>query len=375
MMDFSMLPPEINSTNLYAGPGGEPLLAAASAWAETAADVGITAAAIGQVAGGLTAAWRGPSAMAMTQSVMAYASWLTAASEQAAQSASAASAALAAYESAFAMTVPPPVIAANRAQLMALVATNFLGVNTPAIMLTEALYAEMWAQDALAMNTYAATSAAAVGALPTFNPPQQVANPATPAPPAAAGLGDPLTGIWNWLTSPNDFLTALNNPATPVGLAEAQWLSTASSGPWQSLFMLLTAGLMGQANGMMSRSNDLTYEGNRISERLAFDDERQLPRGVVNPGEAPTFPPPQSRVGDRSPTGFGRAGTVGNLSVPPGWNGASRVELASAATPLPTGGSGAPMMPMPIAAVNAPKKERRKGEEVLVVKFELPKGV
>jgi PPE-repeat protein len=31
------------------------------------------------------------------------------------------------------MTVPPPVVAANRAELMMLVATNFLGQNTPAI--------------------------------------------------------------------------------------------------------------------------------------------------------------------------------------------------------------------------------------------------
>jgi PPE-repeat protein len=59
---------------------------------------------------------------------------------------------VAAYEAAFAMTVPPPVIAANRALLLMLVATNFLGQNTPAIMATEAEYAEMWAQDAGAMS-------------------------------------------------------------------------------------------------------------------------------------------------------------------------------------------------------------------------------
>ena len=36
-------------------------------------------------------------------------------------------------QAAFAATVPPPVIAANRAQLMTLIATNFLGQNTAAI--------------------------------------------------------------------------------------------------------------------------------------------------------------------------------------------------------------------------------------------------
>ncbi len=38
---------------------------------------------------------------------------------------------------------------------MSLVATNFLGKNTPAIAATEAHYGEMWAQDAAAMYAYA----------------------------------------------------------------------------------------------------------------------------------------------------------------------------------------------------------------------------
>jgi len=50
---------------------------------------------------------------------------------------------VAAYEAAFAMTVPPTVVAANRALLLMLIATNFLGQNTPAIMATEAEYVEM----------------------------------------------------------------------------------------------------------------------------------------------------------------------------------------------------------------------------------------
>ncbi len=38
-------------------------------------------------------------------------------------------------------------------QLAILVATNFFGQNTPAITATETEYAEMWAQDAVAMYT------------------------------------------------------------------------------------------------------------------------------------------------------------------------------------------------------------------------------
>ena len=70
------------------------------------------------------------------------------------------------------MTVPPAVVAANRAQLAALVATNVLGQNTPAIAVTEALYGEMWAQDASAMYGYAGSSAAAATVTPFSSPPQ-----------------------------------------------------------------------------------------------------------------------------------------------------------------------------------------------------------
>jgi hypothetical protein len=48
----------------------------------------------------------------------------------------------------------PSQVAANRVTLTALIASNFLGQNAPAIMATEAQYAEMWAQDVTAMEGY-----------------------------------------------------------------------------------------------------------------------------------------------------------------------------------------------------------------------------
>src|SRR5207244_4264519 len=71
-----------------------------------------------------------------------------------------------------ASTVPPPVIAANRSLLAALIATNFLGQNTPAIAATEAHYMEMWAQDAAAMYAYAGASATASQLSPFIEPPK-----------------------------------------------------------------------------------------------------------------------------------------------------------------------------------------------------------
>lgn len=73
---------------------------------------------------------------------------------------------------AFAMTVPAPVVFANRAQLASLTATNFFGQNSPAIAANEAEYGEMWAQDAAAMYQYAANSAIATDVTPFTDAPE-----------------------------------------------------------------------------------------------------------------------------------------------------------------------------------------------------------
>ncbi|MGJ3279914.1 PPE domain-containing protein, partial [Mycobacterium tuberculosis] len=88
------------------------------------------------------------------------------------QAAMQARAAAAAFEAAFAMTVPSPAIAANRTLLMTLVDTNWFGQNTPAIATTESQYAEMWAKDAAAMYGYASAAAPATVLTPFAPPPQ-----------------------------------------------------------------------------------------------------------------------------------------------------------------------------------------------------------
>ncbi|WP_156764292.1 PPE family protein, partial [Mycobacterium sp. E3247] len=130
-MDFASLPPEVNSGLMYAGPGAGPMLEAAAGWDALAAELDSTASDYSSVIAGLTGqAWSGPSSMLMTAAATPYVEWLSLTAAQAGQTAAQAYTAAAAYEAAFAMTVPPPVIAANRAQLMALIATNFLGQNT-----------------------------------------------------------------------------------------------------------------------------------------------------------------------------------------------------------------------------------------------------
>ncbi|BBY20308.1 PPE family protein [Mycobacterium stomatepiae] len=174
-MDFGLLPPEINSALMYAGPGSGPMLAAAAGWDAVAAQLESAAAGCSSELSGLIGRWLGPSSMRMAAAGTRQVLWLQASAARAAQTAAQAYTAAAAYEAAYAMTVPPPLIAANRAQLLMLVATNFFGQNTPAIAATEAQYGQMWIQDATAMYAYAADSEAA-STLESFDEPQQTTN-------------------------------------------------------------------------------------------------------------------------------------------------------------------------------------------------------
>src|SRR6201996_8798312 len=161
---------------MYSGPGPGPLLAASEAWDGLAAELSIAAAGYGSALAELTSnSWVGPTSTAMMSAVTPYIDWLTSTGAQAEETANHARAAVAAYEAAFAMTVPPPAIAANRALLAALVATNFFGQNTPAIMMTEADYVEMWVQDAMAMFGYEGAASAA-STLSPFTTPLQTTN-------------------------------------------------------------------------------------------------------------------------------------------------------------------------------------------------------
>ncbi len=138
-----------------------------------AAELGTAASGYNSIVDELTIGpWVGPASTSMVAAVTPYVTWLRTLAVQAEETAGQARAAAAAFEAAFAMTVPPPVIAANRVLLATLVATNFFGQNTPAIAATEAQYMEMWAQDAGAMYGYAAASTTASQMTPLTAPPQ-----------------------------------------------------------------------------------------------------------------------------------------------------------------------------------------------------------
>lgn len=272
-MDFGALPPEVNSGRMYLGPGPGTLLAASAGWEGLAAELHTAASGYQSVIWCLTdESWSGPSPMSMVAAVMPYVMWMRLTAAQCEEAASQATAATGAYETAFAMTVPPPLITANRVRLMTLIATNSLGQNTPEIMATEAAYGEMWAQDAAAMYGYAANSAAA-SSLSRFDaPPQTIAGHAS-------------VGV---LTT-----------AHAAG-GRSQKTATRATVP-QALRRLSTPG---------SSGSDAAVGGGHaaLADSGALGDMTGLKGlGLDQP------------VGEGAAAGVGQADTLGTLSVPPSW--------------------------------------------------------
>ncbi|HZC91394.1 MAG TPA: PPE family protein, partial [Mycobacterium sp.] len=230
--DFAARTPEINSALMYSGSGAGPLMAASSSFSALSSELSSTAASYESIISQLGSQWTGPSSTAMAASAQTSIAWLTTTSGQLQDAAAAATSSAAAYEAAHAATIPPAVVAANRAQLAALVATNILGQNTPAIAANEALYGEFWAQDAAAMYGYSAAASTASSALTPLTDPTDNTNPAAQGQQAAAvsqavgGNGTSAT-LNNALSSTQNAASSLASPAasaaqdTPLSILSA----------------------------------------------------------------------------------------------------------------------------------------------------------
>ncbi len=83
-MNFSVLPPEVNSARMFVGAGPGPMLSAAAAWDGLAAELQAAATSFSSVTSELAgAAWQGPASAAMAAAAAPYMGWLTAAAAQA----------------------------------------------------------------------------------------------------------------------------------------------------------------------------------------------------------------------------------------------------------------------------------------------------
>ena len=324
-MDFALLPPEVNSSRMYAGPGSGPMIAAASAWDALAADLQSTAGLYQSAIAGLIAGpWLGPSSATMAAAAAPYVAWMRATATQAEQTANQATAAAAAYDAAFAETVPPPVVAANRSLLAALVATNLFGQNTPSIAITETQYAEMWAQDASAMYGYAGASTSATSLTP-FTPPPPSTNAGGQATQAAAVTQATGTSVGNAqgvVSSVQQAFSAVPNALSSLA-APAQAVSPADLvnllGSLSGIFVDPELG----AAGLAVDSTALPYDVVGALTGFHTDDIVSGWAGIQSwPGMAPTPPSPFpviTNLGSPVSASMGQANTIGKMSVPTAW--------------------------------------------------------
>ncbi|BBZ52002.1 PPE family protein [Mycobacterium heidelbergense] len=368
-MDFGALPPEINSGLMYAGPGSGSMVAAATAWDDLASQLNSATGIYSSVISELTSGWRGPASTSMAGAAAPYVAWMSTTAAQTEQAATQARAAANAYEAAFAMTVPPSVIAANRSLLTSLVATNFLGQNTAAIAAAEAQYGEMWAQDAAAMYGYAADSAAASAVNP-FTPPPQTTNPAGQAVQAAtsaqttgaSAASNIQTELSQLLSAVPTALQGLTSPTSPtsammnsIGLGGAD-LSTpegilnflaGTDGSPMGAFLndnflntIFSSGFYMPGNFLGTMTDFAGMEGGGAAAAAAADAGAGAAEsaGSVGAGLASAVSPLGSTgLGGAVSGSLSQASSVGALSVPYGWTTAAP-EIRLAAEALPGGG-------------------------------------
>jgi len=366
VFDFAAQPPEVISAKIYSGPGAESLQTAATAWDGLASELQLTAANFQSVISGLTTgSWEGPSSAAAAAAAAPYVSWLSTTAAQAEQTANQARAAASAYETALTAAVPPAEVAANRIQLASLLQTNIFGQNTSAIAATEAEYGQMWAQDVAALFGYAGSSSAATSGLGSFTEPPQTTNDsgqtaqsaAVAAASTTSGTSDFETIIEQIETDFNTFLTDVGSVNTDYTnfftdltnvLPGGSYLATT----WTNLYSFIS-GAGSQATwtnvinsttslGISQWKNFFIYQP--WSHGIGLGS---LNGGLSSPGHV--APGLGARAASAAP---GSAQTIGKLSVPPSWAGATpAIRLTSTALPT-TSLAAAPATDIPMGLLN-----------------------
>jgi PPE-repeat protein len=336
VLDFAWLPPEINSARIFAGAGSGPLHVAATAWEGLAQDLSASAASFDSVIVGLTTGpWSGPASVSMAAAATPYVGWLTAAAGQAGAAAAQARAAAAAFETALAGTIHPVAVTGNRTTLSALVATNFFGMNAPAIAATEFQYVEMWAADVGAMMGYHTTSTAVASTLTQFDvPPMSLAGLAgwvsqlgSQVTSEVSSLGSSVTGVLSGAGS--SLMSAVSgvslsslesaasglSPLTSVAQI-AMYPASMAISPLMSVFQMAgnsgagAAGLAG-ANAAGLAGDATKFVGSAVPDLKPFGGAGGLGGGMG--------------------ADLGKARLVGAMSVPPTWQGSMPARMVSSA--------------------------------------------
>src|SRR3984885_990058 len=361
VFDFAAQPPELISAKIYSGPGSESLQAAAAAWDGLSSELQSTAANYQSIISGLVSSdWTGPSSEAAAAAAAPYVSWLSTTAGQAEQTASQARAAASAYETALSATVSPAEIPANRTQLLSLSQANIFGQYNAAIAALEAQYAQFWAQDVAAITGYSASSQSATTGLGSFTEAPQTTNDGGTTAQAAATTGtNDLESILEQIEA-----TATNflNQVSAVNADYTKFFTTALGSipggsqlatTWTNLYSFISGA--GSQATWTNVANSTTSLG--LSQWKNFFIYQPWSHGIglgsLNGGLS--SPGHLGGRGARAATAaLGSAQTVGKLSVPPSWAGATPA-IRLAATSLPDGAfaaTAAPTMEVPLSALN-----------------------
>jgi len=388
-MEFTTLPPEVTSALIHSGPGAESLIAASAAWQQLGTTLEDSAEGYGSALSSLAGTWHGPSSATMVQAVEPYVTWLRTTAQQTQQIASSAQTAAAAFSSVRASVVPTAEVTANRMLLTQLLATNGFGRNLPAIAETEAEYQSMWANNSAAMSRYQAASAQA-STLPQFASPTSATNPTALATQASAVATDPAAatsgatsgattaqsgGLLALFAQIEALFSFTNNSNAAVGPNANLWNTVFSSGFPVNLLSYLAQNQSAQA---------LQGVNSQIGQGLSEGQSALGPLGGLGRGGVGALGPGGlgfgglSQVPTAAATGVGVS--IGKLTAPPAVvqllpTSQAPVQLASAASPLPAGESGLPMlpplMPPPISAGSGWRKRKQPKYEDIAIGAEL----
>jgi PPE-repeat protein len=256
-----------------------------------------------------------------------------------------------------------------------------LGQNTPAIAATEAQYAEMWAQDAMAMYGYAGSSAAATQLSP-FSQPQQITSPGAltsqstaVSQAAATAAGSQQSTLSQLISAVSSALQGLASPTSASGLdgildglganlfasgsgssstalaALFNTISGADGSPignllnaniWNTIF---SSGFYMPGNWMGTAADFAGLSGGQAAS-AALGDIAAGPLGPALSGPLGAI----GSFGNSVQAGLGQAAIVGKLPVPPIWTAA-----APLTSPLGSSLGGTPMVaPPPAVAAGMP---------------------
>ncbi|MEE6137298.1 PPE domain-containing protein [Mycobacterium sp. 050128] len=359
VMDFAALPPEITSTLVWSGPGSAPLMAAATAYANLAAEVGTTATSWESIISLLTTeAWTGGGSAAAATAAQPIVTYLTDTATALEQASSAAASSAAAFEAAHAGVVNPALVFTNRAEFTAALAG--LPFTLPQVTELEMEYSEMWVQDATAMSAYQAASDAAAGMLQPVTPLASTVDPgvqaadapvqaAAAAPQALAALD--LSSLTQALQLPftsNNLLQSIDGfLGTPSVLNAIN--GAVNTAAWFTMITIPTAVSLGHV-----------LAGAAVPAAAVSDVVPAGAGGVIE-GSVVSSVTPAGGLGSAASASLGGAQTVSRLSVPASWaaNAAPATELAAATAPIEGSGwtaateeasvMGAPGMPGMVA--------------------------